>query len=101
MTDLVRGAAAATEIVSRGVAAVGNDPRRRALVLALASDVIYGIRGRRQAAALEAIACAEAADAPAFASLHRALLNLFMTKAIAAEGLDTGLLDRAASLEAT
>ncbi len=101
MTDLIRGPAAATAIVGRGVAGVGADPRRRALVLALASEVIYGLPGGRQAAALEAIACAEAADPPATAALHRALLNLFMAKATAAEGLDTGLLDRAASLEAS
>ena len=99
MTDLIRGPAAATAIVSRSVAAVGADPRRRALVLALASDVIYGIRGGRRAAAIEAIACAEAADPPATGALHRALLNLFMAKATAAEGLEVGLLDRAALLE--
>jgi len=93
--------AAGRTVHPRSVAVVGDDPRRRALVLALASDVIYGIRGGRQAAALEAIACAEAADPPATAALHRALLNLFMAKATAAEGLDTGLLDRAASLEAS
>ena len=61
MIDLIRGPAAATAIVTRSVAVAGDDPRRRALVLALASDVIYGIRGSRRAAALEAISCAEAA----------------------------------------
>ena len=78
-----------------------GDPRRRALVLALASDVVYGIRGGKRAAALEAISCAEAAGASADATLHRALLNLVMAKVTAAEGLDTGLLDRAARLEAS
>ena len=101
MTDLIRGPAAATTIVTRSVAVAGDDPRRRALVLALASDVIYGIPGGRRAAALEAISCAEAAGPQAAAALHRALLNLFMAKATAAEGLDVGLLDRAASLEAS
>ncbi len=107
LTDLVHGAAAATAIITRAVGAAGGtgptgpDPRRRALVLALASDVIYGTRGGKRDAALVAISCAEAAGAPADATLHRALLNLFMAKAIAAEGLDTGLLDRAARLEAS
>ena len=101
MTDLIHGPAAATAIVTRSVAVAGDDPRRRALVLALASDVIYGIRGGRRAAALEAISCAEAAGPQAAAALHRALLNLFMAKVTAAEGLDVRLLDRAASLEAS
>ena len=107
LTDLVHGAAAATATITRAVGAggvtgpTGPDPRRRALVLALASDVIYGIRGSKRDAALNAISCAEAAGTPADATLHRALLNLFMAKAIAAEGLDTGLLDRAARLEAS
>ena len=107
LTDLVHGAAAATAIITRAVGAgggtgpTGPDPRRRALVLALASDVIYGIRGGKRDAALSAISYAEAAGASADATLHRALLNLFMAKAIAAEGLDTSLLDRAARLEAS
>ena len=100
MADLLRGAAAATAIVTRAVDAAGSDPRRRALVLALASDIGYGIRGGRQAAALEAISCAEAAGPATAALLHRALINLVVAKVSAAEGLDTGLLDRAASLEA-
>ncbi len=103
LTDLIGGTAAATAMVSRAVgaaAASGSDPRRRALVMALASDVIYGIRGGRRDAAIEAISCAEAAGAPADASLHRALVNLFIAKVTTAEGLDTGLLDRAARLEA-
>jgi DNA-binding CsgD family transcriptional regulator len=99
MASLVRGAAAATAIVARAVGTVGSDPRRRALVLALASDIGYGLRGVRQAAALEAISCAEAAGPPAAPALHRALINLVAAKVSAAEGLDTGLLERAASLE--
>ena len=99
MTDVLRGAAAATAIVERAVEAAGDEPRRRALVLALASDVVYGIPGGKRAAATEAIRCAEAAGAAAASSLHRALINLAVGQAAAAEGLDTGLLDRAARLE--
>ena len=101
MTDLVHGSAAATPILIRAVAAAGDDPRRRALVLALASDVVYGIPGGRRDAALEAIRCAEAAGGTADAALHRALVNLFLAKVIAAQELDTKLLDRAVSLEAS
>jgi ATP/maltotriose-dependent transcriptional regulator MalT len=99
MASLIRGAAAATAIVTRAVDAAGPDPRRRALVLALASDIVYGIRGRRQAAAVEAISCAEAAGPAAAPVLHRALINLVAARVSAAEGLDTELLERAASLE--
>jgi DNA-binding CsgD family transcriptional regulator len=103
LTDFIQGTAAATAIVTHAVGAARAGeagPRRRALVLALASDVVYGIpRGRRDAA-IEAISCAEATGAPADAALHRALVNLFIAKVTAAEGLDTGLLDRAARLEA-
>ena len=103
LTDFIQGTAAATAIVTHAVGAAraaAVDPRRHALVLALASDVVYGIpRGKRDAA-IEAISCAEAAGAPADAALHRALVNLFIAKVTAAEGLDTGLLDRAARLEA-
>jgi DNA-binding CsgD family transcriptional regulator len=101
MTELVRGAAPAAATISRAVDDAGTDPRRRALVLALASDVLYGIRGGRRDAALEAIRCAEKAGAPAAASLHRALVNLFVAKVAAAEGFDAALLDRAAALEAS
>lgn len=104
MTDFVRGAAAAIEIVSCAVDATGRpgtDPRRRALVLALASDAAYGVPGGKRQAALDAISCAERVGAPADAALHRALINLFVAKLSAAEGSDTGLLDRAARLEAT
>ncbi|HEY3648818.1 MAG TPA: AAA family ATPase [Streptosporangiaceae bacterium] len=101
MTDLVRGATAAAATISRAVEDAGTDPRRRALVFALASDVIYGIHGGRRDAALEAIRCAENAGAPAAASLHRALVNLFIAKVATAEGFDGALLDRAAGLEAS
>jgi DNA-binding CsgD family transcriptional regulator len=99
-TEIVRGAAAATAIVTRVVDAAGEDPHLRALVLALGSDVVYGIPGGKRAAAIEAISCAELAGEVAASSLHRALLNLVVAKAAAGEGLDTGLLDRAAALEA-
>ena len=100
LTDLIQNTAAATAMVTRAVDGAGTNPRRRALVLALASDVIYGIRGGRRGAAIDAISCAEAAGTPANAALHRALVNLFIAKVTAAEGLDTGLLDRAVGLEA-
>jgi DNA-binding CsgD family transcriptional regulator len=100
MTDLVHGTGTATAVVTCAVETAGTDPRRRALVLALASDVVYGIRGRRRAAAIEAISCAEAAGAAAVPSLHRALINLAAVNAALAKGLDLGLLDRAAGLEA-
>jgi DNA-binding CsgD family transcriptional regulator len=103
LTDVIQGTAAATAIVTHAVgaaAARGADPRRRALVLALASDVVYGIPGGKRDAAIEAISCAEAAGTPAGAALHRALVNLFIAKVTAAEGLEVGLLDRAARLEA-
>ncbi len=100
LTDVVHGPAAATAMVASVVDTVGADPRRCALVMALASDVGYGIRGGRRAAALEAIRCAEAAGTVANPSLHRALLNLLVAKATAAEGLDAELLTRAERLEA-
>jgi DNA-binding CsgD family transcriptional regulator len=100
MADLVHGSAAATAIVARAVDNVGDDPRRRALVLALASDYSYGMPGRRQAAATEAISCAERADPHARPALHRALINLAVAKVYAAEGLDATLLGRAETLEA-
>src|SRR5271166_2445644 len=104
LTDFIQGTAAATAIVIHAAGAAGAeeaDPRRRALVLALASDVVYGIPGGKRAAAIEAISCAEAAGAAANTALHRALVNLFIAKVTAAEGLDTGLLDRATGLEAS
>jgi DNA-binding CsgD family transcriptional regulator len=102
LTDVVetlRGAGAATAVIASELDAAGRNPRRRGLVLALASDTIYGLRGERRAAAVEAIACAEAAGPDAAATLHRALLNLMMAKVTGGEGLDTSLLDRAEQLE--
>jgi DNA-binding NarL/FixJ family response regulator len=99
-TELVHGADAATAIISQILETVGMDPRRRALVVSLASDVVYGIGGRRRAAAIEAISCAQAAGAAAAASEHRALLNLLIVKIIAGEGVDGRLLERAEQLEA-
>ena len=99
-TDLVHGHTAATAIVADAAAAAGSDPCRRALVLALASDWVYGIPGGRSAAAAEAISCAEEAGPAAVPALHRALVSLVVAKVFAAEGLDTGLLDRAERLEA-
>ena len=68
-------------------------------MLSLASDIAYGVRGGRRAAATEAIRNAEAAGPAADATLHRALINLVEAKVIAAEGLDSALLDRAEALE--
>ena len=101
LTENMRGIAAATVLITRAVDAAGQEPRRRALVLALASDVVYGIPGGKRAAAIEAIRCAEEAGDVALPALHRALLNLALAKACAAEGLDTELLDRAERLEAS
>jgi DNA-binding CsgD family transcriptional regulator len=101
MAHLVRGAAAATGIIAQAVDGASDEPRRRALVFALASDYAYGIRGRRRSAAAEAISCAEAAGAVALPALHRALINLAVAQVYAAEGLNTSLLDRAARLEAS
>jgi DNA-binding CsgD family transcriptional regulator len=98
--ETVHGAAATTTLVVGAIAAVGDDPRRRALALALASDVAYGIPGGKLTAAIEAIQCAEEAGEMAAPALHRALLNLVVAKLIAAEGLDVELISRAARLEA-
>ena len=99
MTDLAGDTAKATAIVTRAVDAAGPDRRRRALVLSLASDIAYGVRGGRRAAAAEAIRNAETAGPTADATLHRALINLVEAKVIAAEGLDSAILDRAEALE--
>jgi DNA-binding NarL/FixJ family response regulator len=99
MAEVVRGAPAATSIVTRAVDAVGDDPRRRALVLAVASDFGYGVPGSKRAAAVEAIRCAEAAEEVAAPVLHRALINLVVAKVTGGEGLDTELLARAARME--
>jgi DNA-binding CsgD family transcriptional regulator len=99
MTEVVHGAQVARSIVTRAVDAVGDDPRRRALVLAVASDFGYGIPGSKRVAALEAIRCAEAAGEVAAPVLHRALINLVVAKVTGGEGLDTELLARAARME--
>lgn len=99
MTELLEGTTEANAIVVHAVDTAGPELRRRALVLALASDVAYGIPGGRRAAAEKAIRCAEFADPPAIDALHRSLINLVVAKVTGAEGLDTDLLDRAAELE--
>jgi DNA-binding CsgD family transcriptional regulator len=101
-TEQVRGAAAGMAVVEQALAAAGAgaEPRRRALVLSLASDVALGMPGYRRAA-VEAISCAEQAGPDASRALHRALLNLVRSRVAAGEGLDTGLLDRAGGLEAS
>jgi len=101
MTEMLHGGAAAIPVITRAVEEVGPDDRRRALVLALGSDIIYGIPGRRRDLAGEAIRHAEAAGPAADGSLHRALTNLLSIKVLAGDGLDTGLLERAERLEAT
>jgi DNA-binding CsgD family transcriptional regulator len=98
-TDFASGPAAAAALITRALDATGTDDRRRALLLSLASDVAYGIRGGRRAAAVEAIRCAEAAGPAANLSLHRALVNLVVAKITAGEGLDAALLERAEELE--
>ena len=80
MAELLHGSATATATVTRAVEHAGDDPRRRALVLALASDYSYGIRGGRRAVAIEAISCAEKAGPAAVPALHRALINLAVAK---------------------
>ena len=99
-SETSHGAAAAAAIVTQAAHSAGDDPRRRALVLALASDVVYGIPGSKRAMAVEAIRCAELAGDVAAPALHRALINLVIAKVAGGEGLDSGLLGRAAALEA-
>jgi DNA-binding CsgD family transcriptional regulator len=99
VTGLLRGDEAAAPLVTRWVASAGTEPRRRALVLALASDSAYGAPGGRRAAAQDAIACAVAAGSGAAASLHRALLNLVIAKVTGGEGVDAELLAQAEQLE--
>jgi DNA-binding CsgD family transcriptional regulator len=91
--------ATATAMITRALKTAGDDSRRRALALSLASDFSYGIQGKRRESAIEAIRCAEAAGPAANRSLHRALVNLAGEKTIAGEGLDGELLDRASRLE--
>jgi DNA-binding CsgD family transcriptional regulator len=100
VTNLVGESGQAAEIVRRVVDCTNaGDLRRRALVLAIASDIEYGVGGARRANAIEAIKCAEAAGPPAAASLHRALINLVDSKATGGDGLDKELLDRARIIE--
>ncbi|HWG02056.1 MAG TPA: AAA family ATPase [Trebonia sp.] len=98
---LVRGPGATTALLTGALAVAGDDDRKRAGLLSLISDALYGVPGQRRAAAVEAIQCAEAAGTVAGHSLHRALLNLVVEKVTAGEGLDTRLLARAEGLEAT
>jgi DNA-binding CsgD family transcriptional regulator len=99
--DVSNGAAAATEIVTRLARESTGDLRRRALVLALASDPVYGVGSGRRGAAEEAIRCAEAVGDAASPALHRAMINLVIARFKAGEGLLTELLDRAERLEST
>jgi len=101
VVEFMSGEAAATAIIVRALDAVGQDNRRRALVLSLASDYAYGIPGRRRASAIEAISRAEAAGPAASSALHKALLHLAVAKVADGEGVDAELLDRAERLEAT
>jgi hypothetical protein len=100
MTDLVQGVPAANALATRLAGEASPDPRRRALVLMLLSDLDYGSIGGRREAAADAIRSAEAAGPAADTTLHQALLNLAGAKVIAGDGLDHGLLDRAERLEA-
>jgi DNA-binding CsgD family transcriptional regulator len=99
MASMVRGTTAANAIITRAAEQAGPEPRRRALIMALASEVSYGLRGGRRAAAIEAIECAERVGPAAIPALHRALLNLMIAKVVGGEGLDAALLDRAQDLE--
>ena len=99
VNDLIYGPEAAVEVIMRVLATTGDDKRRRAIVLALASDVVFGFPDGRAAAATEAVRCAEAAGPSANGPLHRALLNLSAVQVAAGEGLDTSLVKRASELE--
>ena len=99
VVDYVGEHAAATAMIMRAVETAGDESRRRALVLSLASDISYGIEGRRRESAVEAIRSAEAAGQAADRSLHRALVNLAVQKVIAGEGVDAGLLEQAEHVE--
>jgi DNA-binding CsgD family transcriptional regulator len=101
VVEFMSGGAAATAMITRVLEGAGPDNRRRAVLLSLASDYVYGIPGRRRAAADEAIHRAEAAGPTAYRSLHKALINLAVAKVTGAEGIDAELLDRAERLEAT
>ena len=99
VTDMLHGPADVTAMITRALRVTGQDDRKRALLLSLASDNGYGIQVGRRDAAVEAIRCAEAAAPHANLALRRALLNLTVAKATTAEGLDTCLLERAEQLE--
>jgi DNA-binding CsgD family transcriptional regulator len=99
MVDIVRGNEAARSILTRLTEATGADARRDALILTLASDLIYGARGGRVEAARAAIRRAEEAGPAASVSLHRALINLADAKMVAGDGLDHEVLNRAEQLE--
>lgn len=99
LLEFLHGQDAATSLITRSLEYAGQDDRRRALSLSLASDPWYGVRGERRAAAVEAIRCAEAAGPGANASLHRALVNLVAAKGNDCEGVDEALLRRAEQLE--
>ncbi len=88
VVEFMSGEPAATAIIIRALEAAGQDNRRRALVLSLASDYGYGIPGRRRASAIEAIAHAEAAGPQASRSLHKALLHLAVAEVAGGEGVD-------------
>ena len=98
-TDFASGPADAAALIARALESAGTDHRRRALLLSLASDVAYGVKGGRRDAALAAIRCAEAAGPAANLSLHRGLVNLVVAKITAGQGLDAALLERAEALE--
>jgi DNA-binding CsgD family transcriptional regulator len=106
LLEFLRGQPAATALITTALADArgdgdgdGGHDRRLALLLSLASDAWYGVRGGRRAAAVEAIRRAEAAGPQASASLHRALVNLVAAKGSDCEGMDTALLDRAEEIE--
>ena len=99
IVDYVGEHDAAAALITQAIEAAGDDHRRRALVLSLASDFSYGVQGRRRESAVEAIRCAEAAGPAADRSLHRALVNLAGEKTIAGEGVDAGLLEQAEHIE--
>jgi hypothetical protein len=101
VVEFMSGEPAATAIIIRALDAVGQDNRRRALLLSLASDYAYGIPGRRHEAAVEAIRRAEAAGPASYRWMHKALIHLAIAEVTGAEGVNAELLDRAERLEAT
>jgi DNA-binding CsgD family transcriptional regulator len=99
LLEFLHGQAAATTLITRSLASAGDDDRRQALLLSLASDTWYGVPGGRRDAAIAAIARAETAGSDANASLHRALVNLVAAKVSGGESVDEALLGRAERLE--